>query len=127
MMAEAISSGQAIGGRGTRDEAAFDRMRELLSNPRQTLLRVRDYVEVALNRLYRQRNLMLHGGRVTGDGRLEALATSPPLVGAGLDRIVHAWFTEGTRPVELAARAALGIELVGTPGGRHPTELLEPP
>jgi hypothetical protein len=63
---------------------------------------------------------------VSGQGRLQALATAPPLVGAFLDRVVHAWFTEGTRPIELAARAHLAIDLVGSPGGRHVTELLEP-
>ena len=100
-------------------------MRELLREPRETLRKVRDYVEIALNRLYRQRNLILHGGKVTGDGRAEILATVPPLVGAGLDRIAHAWFTERTSPIELAARAELGLELVGSPSGKHPTELLE--
>jgi len=126
IMADAISRGDAIAGRGPQDEAARDRMFELLSSPRERLQSVRHYVEIAFNRLYRQRNVMLHGGKVSGDGRLQALATAPPLVGAGLDRVVHAWFTEGTSPVELAARAALAIELVGTEGGRHPTELLEP-
>jgi hypothetical protein len=126
LVADAIMDGQVLAGSGPGDNAAVDRMKELVANPRATLLKVRDYVEIALNRLYRQRNLMLHGGRVSGDGRSQALSTAPPLVGAGLDRIVHAWFTEGTRPVELAARASLGIDLVGTASGRNVTELLEP-
>lgn len=126
LMADAISRGDTIAGRGPQDTAAVDRMREVVNNPRITLKKVCDYVEVALNRLYRQRNLMLHGGRVTGDGRLEALATAPPLIGAGLDRIAHAWFAEGTHPVELVARARLHIELAGTAAGRRVTDLLEP-
>jgi len=126
IMANALSRGDLVVGRGPHDDAACDRMSELLSDPKQTLQRVRDYVTICLNRLYRQRNLMLHGGRVAGAGRLEALATAPTLVGAGLDRIAHAWFAEMTPPVELAARAELNLELVGSPAGRHPTELLEP-
>lgn len=125
LVADAIVNEQPVVGRGPEDEAACERMRELLAEPKKTLARVRDYVTICLNRLYRQRNLTLHGGRVGGDGRLVALASAPPLVGAGLDRIVHAWFTEETSPVVLVARANLSLELVGSQGGRHPTELLE--
>ncbi len=126
MLADALSNGVPVFRRGPHDDAACDRMQELLLNPLKTLHRVRDYSTICLNRLYRQRNLMLHGGRVKGDGRTEALLTASPLVGAGLDRIVHAWFAEETPPIVLAARAELNLQLVGSPGGRHPTELLEP-
>jgi hypothetical protein len=57
---------------------------------------------------------MLHGGRVSGVGRAVAFSTPPPLVGAGLDRIVHAWVTKGTRPVDVAARATLRLDLAET-------------
>jgi len=126
ILAEALSGGLHIFCRGPHDDAACDRMRQLLSDPINTLNRVRDYSTICLNRLYRQRNLMLHGGRVEGDGRSEALLTAAPLVGAGLDRIVHAWFAEKTPPIVLAARAELNLQLVSSPGGRHLTELLEP-
>lgn len=126
MLADSLSSGVPVFRRGPKDDAACDRMQELLSDPINTLYRVRDYSTICLNRLYRQRNLMLHGGRVEGDGRSEALLTASPLVGAGLDRIVHAWFAENTSPIVLAARAELNLQLVGSPGGRHPTALLEP-
>lgn len=125
-LADALFRGSQVFGRGPHDDAACDRMRELLSKPMETLNRVRDYVTICLNRLYRQRNLMLHGGRVKGEGRAEAILTASPLVGAGLDRIAHAWFAEETPPIALAARAELSLQLVGSPDGRHPTELLEP-
>jgi hypothetical protein len=126
ILADALCDGRSIIGRGPQDDAACDRMRELLLDPRRTLDKVRDYVTICLNRLYRQRNLMLHGGRVKGDGRSEALFTASPLVGAGLDRICHAWFAENTPPVILSARAEISLQLIGSPSGRHPTELLEP-
>jgi hypothetical protein len=126
MVANAVEARQTLAGRGPQDDAAYDRMREVLAHPRETLAKVRDYVGSALHRLYRQRNITLHGGRVSGAARTETLWTAPHLVGAGLDRVVHAWFAEGTRPLELAARAELNLELVGAPSGPHPTELLEP-
>jgi hypothetical protein len=101
-------------------------MKEVLDRPGETLNKVRSYVEFALNRLYRQRNLIVHGGRVSGAARTETLWTAPPLVGAGLDRIVHAWFRERTTPRELAARAEVGLDLVRKAATPHTTELLEP-
>lgn len=126
ILADAIFSGSPIIGQGPHDDAAYDRMRELLVNPEQTLNKVHDYVNICLNKLYRQRNLMLHGGRVQGEERFEVLLTASPLVGAGLDRIAHAWFVENTSPIMLAARAEINLHLVGSNSGRHITELLEP-
>jgi hypothetical protein len=42
-----------------------------------------------LRRLYRQRNLVLHWGRMNAVGLRAALRTAAPLVGAGMDRIAH--------------------------------------
>jgi hypothetical protein len=46
------------------------------------------------------------------------------LVDAGMDRIAHSWFVDGIRPVELAARARIGIDVVGTHGAKSPIDLL---
>lgn len=127
LISDAISRGDALEGRGPQDQAAYDRMKEVLNRPSGTLNKIRHYVQSALNRLYRQRNLIVHGGRVSGSARAETLSTVPPLVGAGLDRIVHAWFRERTDPRELAARADVGLRLVGAAPTPHVTELLEPP
>ena len=127
LVADAILEERPILGRGPRDEAAYYRMSQVLAKPRATLARVHGYLENALDRLYRQRNLILHGGQVSGEGRTVALRTSPPIVGAGLDRLAHAWFVEGTRPIELAARAELNLKLVGARGTATVVELLEQP
>ena len=47
-----------------------------------------------------------------------------PLVDAGMDRIAHSWFVDGIRPVELAARARIGNDVVGTHGAKSPIDLL---
>lgn len=125
LMADAIRAGQSVVGRGARDDAAYDRMVQVLQHPRETLRRVRRHLEGALDRLYRQRNLILHGGRVSGEGRKAALRTAPPIVGAGLDRLAHGWFAEETSPVELVARAELNLGLVTASGTPNVVELLE--
>jgi hypothetical protein len=125
LVAEALVSGRSVVGRGHRDNAACDRMREVLRSPRDQLAKVREYVRTSLLRMYRQRNLIVHGGIVSGDGRRIALGMAAPLIGAGIDRIAHAWFTEQLPPLELAARADLSLHLVNTAGGPGATELLE--
>src|SRR6202035_2996584 len=50
-----------------------------------------------------------------------------PLVGAGLDRIAHAWFTEKCDSLELAARAEIRLATVGGSSGYSPLDLLESP
>ncbi len=126
LVATAILSGGSVATRRPQDEAAVLRMAELLRDPMPVLRTVRMYVESAIRRLYRHRNLILHGGFVSGDGRDDALVTVPPLVGAGVDRIVHAYLTEGLDAVQLAARAELRLSLVGSAGDRTVADLLEP-
>jgi hypothetical protein len=78
-----------------------------------------------LRRLYRQRNIVVHGG-ITASVAMEAtLRTAAPLVGAGLDRIVHAKLSAHVRPLELAARAANSLELVGDHIGSSVVTMLE--
>jgi hypothetical protein len=47
------------------------------------------------------------------------------LVGAGLDRLVHAALTLGVEPLDLAARAENSLALVGDPLGPPVTGLLD--
>jgi hypothetical protein len=53
------------------------------------------------------------------------LRTAGPLVGVGLDRIVHANLQHRIGPLELAARAANSLELVGDDLGPEVVSLLE--
>ena len=63
LLADAIADGSDLAFAQNSDRAALMRMRGLLSDPRAVLGRVSGYVEEAVRRLYRQRNLVLHAGR----------------------------------------------------------------
>lgn len=126
LVADALSEGRSVVGRGRQDDAACERMRNVLISPQKELAKVCDYIKTSILRMYRQRNLIVHGGIVSGQERRLALGMAAPLVGAGLDRIIHAWFTERLPPLELAARANLNLQLVGSTTGPRPTKLLEP-
>lgn len=107
------------------DSAAAYRMRELIDDPRIVLERVVKHVEESLSRLYRQRNLMLHAGKTDSIALPATLRTVPPLVGAGLDRLVHDALTDGqSDPLRLVARAKAELALCGRPGGSHVVDLL---
>jgi|SRR5579871_294690 len=78
----------------------------------------------AFLRLYRQRNLVLHGGKTDGVALRASLRTAAPLVGAGMDRIAHAWYVDGLSPLELAARARISLDTVGSADSRKCVDLL---
>jgi len=107
------------------DRAAESRMRGLVASPRSTLRDVRAHVMTTTRRLYRQRNIIMHGGATNALALDVTLRTAAPLVGAGLDRITHAWFRDQTDPLALAQRADVRLALVGTTDGRDLTDLLE--
>ena len=106
------------------DRAALARMLELLSNPAATLDTVCDYASMAFRRLYRQRNLVLHWGRTDGVALQASLRTAAPLVGVGIDRIIHAHYVDGLSPLQLVARAKVSLATVGTKSGPACTRLL---
>ena len=94
------------------DRAALIRMREVLEAPQQTLSRIKDHVQDAFARLYRQRNLILHAGRTRAVALRSTLRGATPLVGAGLDRICHARFVDGVTPLGLAGRARTALQTI---------------
>jgi hypothetical protein len=108
------------------DRLAESRIKALLSSPRSSLRDIEDHAIRALRRMYRQRNLVLHWGRMNAVCLRAALRTAAPLIGAGIDRIVHAWFSKRTSPLELAARARIRLELLETPASVPVFELLDP-
>ncbi len=125
-LAVAIRAGTLKPFENPSDEAARVRMAEVLGAPKAVLARVSDYATDSLRRLYRQRNSLLHSAAETV-GLRSCLRTTPPLVGAGFDRIVHAALGSPSEDARrLCTRARVELDLVGTSSGRDPIDLLEP-
>ena len=106
--------------------AAVSRVSRLLDESRRTLGLVRDHAANAFHRLYRQRNMVLHGGRTDAVALRASLRTAAPLVGAGMDRIVHALYAERLTPLPLVARAKRALATIQTSAGSRITALLAP-
>jgi len=68
---------------------------------------------------------VLHGGSTQSVALNATLRTAAPLVGAGLDRIAHAYLVNGVTPLDLAAKAELRLSLVGERDAPSLTDLLE--
>ncbi|SFB06943.1 hypothetical protein SAMN05216266_104162 [Amycolatopsis marina] len=107
------------------EKAASKRMEAVLVDPYRQLGDVSTIIRGVFRRLYRQRNIVVHGGNTAAVALESALRTAAPLIGAGLDRLVHAQLINGVSPLVLAARAENSLALVGDPLGPHPTCLLE--
>jgi hypothetical protein len=111
VIAKAIAAGHTLNLRRPSDKAALRRMQQLAKSPAKYLQDLQSHIADAFSRLYRQRNMILHGGKTNGIALRGSLRTSAKLVGAGMDRITHAWYVKGVRPIELAARARAAILL----------------
>ena len=124
-VASALRSGRTLATRHPADAAAAARMTALVASPQRSLLGVRAAVEGTLRRLYRQRNIVLHGGSTQAVALDATLRTCAPLVGAGLDRIAHAYLADRVLPLALAARAETRLALADPKGTAQITDLLE--
>ncbi|GLZ01975.1 hypothetical protein Acsp02_92260 [Actinoplanes sp. NBRC 103695] len=129
-VAEAVRAGTVVrpADRFRRDSdiAAAQRMRHVVTDPRRELSTAVTVLRIALRRLYRTRNIVLHGGSMEGVALKATLRIVAPLVGAGLDRVTHAMLVENLAPLKLAARAEVGLKLVGGETGLSVVDLLEP-
>lgn len=111
--------------RSSADQAAAARVRKLLNDPSRELMTIKDVISEAFHRLYRQRNLILHGGRLDSVTLKASLRTVARLAGAGIDRITHGHYVQSFRPLELVARADLSIALVNRKTALACVDLLE--
>lgn len=109
------------------DVAAQNRITAIINDPSAELSRIKTYVTESLRRLYNQRNTVAHSGSLRSAALDATTRTALSLVGAGLDRIVHAQLEAHGElaPLSLVARAEIELRLVGTPGGRSLSSLLE--
>ena len=122
-----LTSGKRLKLEDGSDIAAQNRIIDILADPLCQLGRIRRYVTESLRRLYNQRNLIAHSGSFRSAALKATARTSFSLVGAGLDRIVHAQLQADRElsPTQLAARAEAELRMVGGPGGRSPISLLD--
>jgi hypothetical protein len=125
ILAGAIKNNSPLSLSDESDKAAVDRMRKIVGSPYDSLRDINSQVSAVFGRMYKNRNLVIHWGRIEAVGLSSNLRAAGPLAGAGLDRIAHAWFVNKVRPMELAARAKFNLEVVGSSGGPDPVELLE--
>ena len=126
-VANHLNSGKRLALSDGSDIAAQNRIISILEDPSGELKRIRQYVTESLRRLYNQRNLIAHSGSFRSATLKATVRTSFSLVGAGLDRIVHAQLRsdQPLSPLHLVARAETELRMVGGPGGRPPIALLE--
>ena len=127
ILADLIKRGNSPKFPSDSDTAALYRISALLTEPHGVLHDIEHHISKAFRRLYRHRNMVLHWGKTNSVGIRSCLRAVAPLVGAGLDRIAHAAFTEKIDPLELAARAAIRLGTVGGVSGCSPVDLLETP
>lgn len=125
LLLEQISEGLDLKLETSPDRMAARRVEKLASTPRVKLEAIQRSAEASLRRLYRQRNLVVHGGQVRSTALAAALRTASPLVGAGLDRITHAFLTRGVSPLQLAAQAQMEVARTGSAGAPPLTAMLE--
>lgn len=115
LVANWIASGHKLNLKRASDLASEERIRSLLTNPARNLSEVRRHMTSAMRRLYRHRNLVMHGGATHLNTLSMTLRTVTPLLGAGLDRLAHASIVRDSSPVELASRAELRLALLRSP------------
>lgn len=105
-----IGSGNRLELAKASDRASEARVIGLLGSPSSNLMEVKKHMVSAMRRLYRHRNLVMHGGATDLETLSMTLRTVTPLLGAGLDRIAHASIVKKSTPVELATRADFRLD-----------------
>jgi hypothetical protein len=106
------------------DRAAVQRLRRLLMGGTAALHDLEDHLRRVTRRLYRVRNLVLHGAATDALTLDAALRSGVPLVGAGLDRVVRGAILQRVDPLDLAARARLCINHAANLGPDQYSDLL---
>lgn len=107
------------------DRMSEQRMKQLADQSHRELRNVRERAARIFRRMYSQRNLVVHGGQVDSDVLRSVLRVASPLIGAGMDRVVHAHLVDGKTEIEIATRAHFELSRVGSPGAPSLTQLLE--
>jgi hypothetical protein len=107
------------------DGLSLGRVRAALSDPRAEVEKITAILTREFSRLYRKRNMIVHGGQIQESSLHSLSETLAPLIGAGLDRLVHVGLKFGVRPVELSAIAESRLHYLTPSSPSDPGNLLE--
>jgi hypothetical protein len=91
------------------DEWAASRSAPLLRDPATGVRSLQVVLQRVFRRLYRQRNVIAHGGRTHSVGLDSTIRLAAPLIGEGMDRISHALLKHGVEPLRLSAGAKIKV------------------
>jgi hypothetical protein len=125
MLADALMADVTLSFGGAGDRVAITQVRRILAAPFESLRALQSDAVDALRRLYRMRNLIVHGARTRGIAIAASLRSAAPLVGEGLDRIAHAWIVDGVEPRVLVARTHVRLDALRGGSKLLVTRLLE--
>ncbi|MEX3739563.1 integrase [Mycolicibacterium porcinum] len=92
------------------DNLALQRVRLALQNPGPVITNIAEILTREFTRLYRKRNMVVHGGQIRGANLHSISDTLTPLIGAGIDRVVNAELQFGVPPIELSAMAEARVD-----------------
>ncbi|MGL4306925.1 MAG: integrase [Mycobacteriaceae bacterium] len=87
------------------ENMALTRIQPVLKNPGAEVRKIADILTPEFARLYRKRNMVIHGGQIQGNNLHAISETLAPLIGAGIDRIVHVGLKYQVGAVHLSAVA----------------------
>lgn len=125
IVGDLIVAGRMPALQGLSDQAAVMRMQKLFQNPKVGLDIIREVISDSFHRLYRQRNLILHGGKLDSVTLTPGLRTVAKLAGAGMDRVTHGHYVQYLKPLDLVAKANVALALVDAANPLACVELLE--
>ena len=107
------------------DNLALARIRPVLTHPKAQLERISEILTREFTRLYRKRNMIVHGGQIH-ESNLQAISdTLAPLIGAGVDRIVHHGLKSNISPIELSAVAQTRLQYLTPTTATDPGNILD--
>lgn len=107
------------------DNSALARIRPALGNPGQEVQKITEILTREFTRLYRKRNMIVHGGQINGSNLHSISETLTPLIGAGIDRVVHVGLKYGVKPVELSAMAESRLHYLAPASANSAGNLLD--
>lgn len=125
VLAKMIIDGRMPKMESLADQAAVARLEKLLADPGPELRTIRESIGESFHRLYRQRNLILHGARLDSVALTASLRTVAKLAGAGMDRITHGHYVQALKPMELVAKANLALAVISRDSSLACVNLLE--